>query len=215
MKTYDAIVVGSGQGGVPLATNLAEQGLRVALIEKGQLGGSCINYGCTPTKSMVSSARIAQAARRAPEFGIHTGKVRVNMAEIVKRKTEIVELFRSGIEDQVENNPNLTLYRGHARFTGPHEIEVNGEALASDKIFINTGTRPRIPPIPGIDQVEYLTNRNIMELDAVPAHLIALGGNYLGLEFGQMFRRFGSEVTVIELNDQIVPREDPGSLGRA
>jgi pyruvate/2-oxoglutarate dehydrogenase complex dihydrolipoamide dehydrogenase (E3) component len=209
LKTYDAIVVGSGQGGVPLATNLADQGWRVALIEKGQLGGSCINYGCTPTKTMVSSARIAQAARRAPEFGIHPGKVQVNMAEIVARKNEIVESFRSGIEDQVENNPNLTLYRGHARFTGPHAIEVNGEALASDKIFINTGTRPRILPIPGLDQVEYLTNRNIMELDAVPAHLIALGGNYLGLEFGQMFRRFGSEVTVVELNDQIVPREDP------
>jgi pyruvate/2-oxoglutarate dehydrogenase complex dihydrolipoamide dehydrogenase (E3) component len=209
LKTYDAIVVGSGQGGVPLATNLADQGWRVALIEKGQLGGSCINYGCTPTKTMVSSARIAQAARRAPEFGIHLGKVRVNMAEIVARKNKIVESFRSGIEDQVENNANLTLYRRHARFSGPHEIEVNGEALASDKIFINTGTRPRIPPIPGLDQVEYLTNRNIMELDAVPAHLIALGGNYIGLEFGQMFRRFGSEVTVVELNDQIVPREDP------
>lgn len=208
MKTYDAIVVGSGQGGVPLATNLADQGWRVALIEKGQLGGSCINYGCTPTKSMVSSARIAQAARRAPEFGIHPGKIAVNMAEIVARKNEIVESFRSGIEDRVANDPNLTLYRGQAKFTGPHEIAVNGETLASDKIFINTGTRPRILPIPGLDQVTYLTNRNIMELDEVPAHLIALGGNYLGLEFGQMFRRFGSEVTVVELNDQIVPRED-------
>jgi pyruvate/2-oxoglutarate dehydrogenase complex dihydrolipoamide dehydrogenase (E3) component len=208
MKTFDAIVIGSGQGGVPLATSLAGQGWRVALIEKGQLGGSCINYGCTPTKTMVSSSRIAHAARRAPEFGIHPGKVRVDMAEVVKRKNEIVESFRSGIEDQVGNNPNLTLYRGHGRFTGPHEIEVNGEKLASDKIFINTGTRPRILPIPGLDQVAYLTNRNIMELDAVPAHLIALGGNYLGLEFGQMFRRFGSDVTVIELSDQIVPRED-------
>jgi len=208
LKTYDAIVVGSGQGGVPLATNLADQGWRVALIEKGQLGGSCINYGCTPTKSMVSSARIAQAARRAPEFGIHPGKIAVNMAEIVARKNEIVESFRSGIEDRVANDPNLTLYRGQAKFTGPHEIAVNGETLASDKIFINTGTRPRILPIPGLDQVTYLTNRNIMELDEVPAHLIALGGNYLGLEFGQMFRRFGSEVTVVELNDQIVPRED-------
>ena len=208
MKTYDAIVVGSGQGGVPLATNLADQGWRVALIEKGQLGGSCINYGCTPTKSMVSSARIAQAARRAPEFGIHPGKVEVNMAEIVARKNEIVKSFRSGIEERVASDPNLTLYRGEAKFTGPHEIAVNGEMLASDKIFINTGTRPRIVPIPGLDQVAYLTNRNIMELDEVPAHLIALGGNYLGLEFGQMFRRFGSEVTVVELNDQIVPRED-------
>jgi len=209
MKTYDAIIIGSGQGGVPLATNLAGLGWRVALIEKGQLGGSCINYGCTPTKTMVSSAHIAHYARVAPEFGIHTGKVQVNMAEIVARKNEIVESFRSGIEDQVENNPNLTLYRGHGRFTAPHAIEVNGEKLTSDKIFINTGTRPRILPIPGLDQVEYLTNRNIMDLKKVPAHLIALGGNYLGLEFGQMFRRLGSDVTVVELGDQIIPREDP------
>lgn len=209
MKTYDAIIIGSGQGGVPLATNLAELGRQVALIEKGQLGGSCINYGCTPTKTMVSSAHIAHYARVAPEFGIHTGKVQVNMAEIVARKNEIVGSFRSGIEDQVENNPKLTLYRGHGRFTAPHAIEVNGEKLTSDKIFINTGTRPRILPIPGLDQVEYLTNRNIMDLKTVPAHLIALGGNYLGLEFGQMFRRLGSEVTVVELGDQIIPREDP------
>ena len=209
MKSYDAIIIGSGQGGVPLATNLAELGWRVALIEKGQLGGSCINYGCTPTKTMISSARIAHYARVAPEFGIHTGPVKVDMAEIVARKNEIVDSFRSGIEDQVENSPKLTLYRGHGRFTTPHEVEVNGEKLASDKIFINTGTRPRILPIPGLDQVEVLTNRNIMDLKEVPAHLIALGGNYLGLEFGQMFRRLGSEVTVVELGDQIIPREDP------
>ena len=209
MKSYDAIVIGSGQGGVPLATNLAEQGWQVALIEQGQLGGSCINYGCTPTKTMVSSARIAHYAKVAPEFGIHPGKVEVNMAEIVARKNEIVELFRSGIEDQVANTDNLALYRGRAQFTGPHEVEVDGKKLSSDKIFINTGTRPRILPIPGLDQVEYLTNRNLMDLEKVPRHLIALGGNYLGLEFGQMFRRFGSDVTVIELSDQIVPREDP------
>ncbi|MGH6804773.1 MAG: mercuric reductase [Methyloceanibacter sp.] len=209
MKTYDAIIIGSGQGGVPLATNLAELGWRVALIEKGQLGGSCINYGCTPTKTMISSARIAHYARVAPEFGIHAGPVKVDMAEIVARKNEIVDSFRSGIEDQVENSPKLTLYRGHGRFAAPHEVEVNGEKLASDKIFINTGTRPRILPIPGLDQVEVLTNRNIMDLKEVPAHLIALGGNYLGLEFGQMFRRLGSDVTVVELGDQIIPREDP------
>ena len=209
MKTYDAIIIGSGQGGVPLATNLAELGWRVALIEKGQLGGSCINYGCTPTKTMISSARIAHYARVAPEFGIHTGPVKVDMAEIVARKNEIVDSFRSGIEDQVENSPKLTLYRGHGRFTAPHEVEVNGEKLTSDKIFINTGTRPRVLPIPGLDQIEFLTNRNIMDLKEVPAHLIALGGNYLGLEFGQMFRRLGSEVTVVELGDQIIPREDP------
>ena len=208
MKTYDAIVIGSGQGGVPLATNFAKLGWRVALIEEGQLGGSCINYGCTPTKTMIASARVAHTAKRGLEFGVHTGKVRIDMGEIVARKNQVSGSFRSGIENQVENNSNLTLHRGRGRFTGPHEVEVNGEKLASDKIFINTGTRPRIVPIPGLDQVPYLTNRNIMDLADVPAHLIALGGNYLGLEFGQLFRRLGSEVTVIELADQIVPRED-------
>jgi pyruvate/2-oxoglutarate dehydrogenase complex dihydrolipoamide dehydrogenase (E3) component len=209
MKKFDEIVIGSGQGGVPLATNLADQGWSVALIEKGDLGGSCINYGCTPTKTMISSARIAHYARIAPKFGIHPGEVRVNMAEVVARKNEIVESFRNGVQDQIDGSPNLTLYRGHGRFTASHVVEVNGEKLTSDKIFINTGTRPRIIPIPGLDQIEVLTNRNIMDLKEVPAHLIALGGNYLGLEFGQMFRRLGSEVSVIELSDQIIPREDP------
>ena len=209
MKKFDAIVIGSGQGGVPLATNLAEQGWSVALIEKGDLGGSCINYGCTPTKTMISSARIAHYAKVAPEFGVHPGKIKVNMAEVVARKNEVVESFRSGVQDQVDSSSNLTLFRGQGRFTGPHTVEVNGETLTGDKIFINTGTRPRIIPIPGLDQVEVLTNRNIMDLKEVPAHLIALGGNYLGLEFGQMFRRLGSEVSVIELSDQVIPREDP------
>jgi pyruvate/2-oxoglutarate dehydrogenase complex dihydrolipoamide dehydrogenase (E3) component len=209
MNTYDAIVIGSGQGGVPLATSLASEGWKVAVIEKGELGGSCINYGCTPTKTMISSARIAQYARVAPEFGIHPGPVKVNMAEVVARKNGVVESFRSGVENGLQNNSNITLYRGHARFTGPHLVEVNGETIASEKIFINTGTRPRILPIPGLDRIPYLTNRNIMDLEQVPAHLIALGGNYLGLEFGQMFRRLGSEVTVVEIGEQIVPREDP------
>ena len=209
MTKYDAIILGSGQGGTPIAYNLADLGWKVALIEKAHLGGSCINYGCTPTKTMIASARIAHDAKRGPEFGIHTGSVQVNMAEVVARKNEIVESFRDGLQGKVDSRPSLDLYRGHGRFTTPHEIEVNGEKLASDKIFINTGTRPRILPIPGLDQVELLTNRNIMELKEVPQHLLVLGGNYLGLEFGQMFRRFGSEVTIVELGDQIVPREDP------
>jgi pyruvate/2-oxoglutarate dehydrogenase complex dihydrolipoamide dehydrogenase (E3) component len=209
MKTYDAIVIGSGQGGVPLATNLADQGWSVALIEKGDVGGSCINYGCTPTKTMISNARIARYARVAPEFGIHLGKIKVNMAEVVARKTEIVESFRSGVQDQIDSSPNLTLYRGHGRFIGAHEIEVDGERLRSDKIFVNTGTRPRIVPIPGLDQIEVLTNRNIMDVKELPGHLIALGGSYLGLEFGQMFRRLGSGVSIVEMSDSVCPREDP------
>jgi pyruvate/2-oxoglutarate dehydrogenase complex dihydrolipoamide dehydrogenase (E3) component len=208
VKAFDAIVIGSGQGGVPLATNFASLGWRVALIEEGQLGGSCINYGCTPTKTMIASARIAEAVRRGPQFGVHAGEARIDMAEIVARKNEVSGSFRSGVEHRVNGNPNIALYRGRGRFTGPHTVAVNGETLTSDKIFINTGTRPRVLPIPGLDQVPYLTNRNIMDLDRVPSRLIALGGNYLGLEFGQLFRRLGSEVTVVELGDQIVPRED-------
>jgi pyruvate/2-oxoglutarate dehydrogenase complex dihydrolipoamide dehydrogenase (E3) component len=209
MKIYDAIVIGSGQGGVPLATNFADQGWSVALIEAANVGGSCINYGCTPTKTMISSSRIAHSAKVAPEFGIHPGKTEVNLAEVVARKNEIVESFRSGVQDQIDSSrPNLTLYRGHGRFTAPHEVEVNGETLRSEKIFINTGTRPRMLPLPGLDQIEVLTNRNIMDLKELPTHLIALGGSYLGLEFGQMFRRLGSEVSVVEMSDHIASRED-------
>ena len=208
MKTHDAIVIGSGQGGVPLATNLADQGWSVALIEKGEVGGSCINYGCTPTKTMISSARMAHYARVAPEFGIHPGEIKVDMAAVVARKNEIVDSFRSGVLGQIDSSPNVTLYHGHGRFTAPHQVGINGETLKSDKIFINTGTRPRFPALPGLDQVEVLTNRNIMDLQELPAHLIALGGSYLGLEFGQMFRRLGSEVTVVEMSDRIAARED-------
>jgi pyruvate/2-oxoglutarate dehydrogenase complex dihydrolipoamide dehydrogenase (E3) component len=209
MKAYDAIVIGSGQGGLPLAQKFADTGWKVALIEKGQLGGSCINYGCTPTKTMISSARIAHYARVAPQFGVHPGAIKVNMAEVVARKNEVVSSFRNGLQEGVDSRPSLTLYRGHARFTTSHEIEVSGDKLSSDKIFINTGTRPRVIPIPGLDQVPFLTNRNIMDLQELPEHLIALGGNYLGLEFGQMFRRLGSKVTVVELGEEIVAREDP------
>jgi len=157
---------------------------------------------------MVASARAAHVARRGPEFGVHTGSVSVDLAEVVARKNELVESWRSGQQHHAESRPTLDLYRGHGRFTGPHTVEVNGQTLTSDKIFINTGTNPRIIPIPGLDQVDYLTNRNIMDLTETPEHLVILGGNYLGLEFGQMFRRFGAEVSVIELMDQIIPRED-------
>jgi pyruvate/2-oxoglutarate dehydrogenase complex dihydrolipoamide dehydrogenase (E3) component len=208
MTSYDAIVIGAGQGGPPLAHKLADLGQRVALIEREHLGGSCINYGCTPTKTMIASARIAHYARRGPEFGVHTGDVQINLREVVARKDAMVKQWRDGQQGHVDRRDTLDLYRGHGRFTGPHEVEVNGETLTSDRIVINTGTRPRILPLPGLDEVGYLTNRNIMDLTEVPRHLIVLGGNYLGLEFGQMFRRFGSEVSVVEINGQITPRED-------
>jgi pyruvate/2-oxoglutarate dehydrogenase complex dihydrolipoamide dehydrogenase (E3) component len=205
---YDAIVIGSGQGGNPLAHKLADKGWRVALIERDHLGGSCINYGCTPTKTMVAAARIAHYARRAPDFGIETGAVQVNLAEVVARKNQIVQQWRQGQEKQVAKRPSLDLYRGEGRFTAAHIVEVNGTSLTADHIFINTGLRPRIPPIPGLSEVDYLTNRNIMDLTEIPEHLLVLGGNYIGLEFGQMFRRFGSRVSIVERNNQITPRED-------
>jgi len=208
VTSYDAIVIGSGQGGSPLAHKLADLGQRVAIVEREHLGGSCINYGCTPTKTMIASARIAHYARRGPEFGVHPGEVRIDLREVVARKDAMVKQWRDGQQDQIDRRDTLDLYRGHGRFTGPHEVEVNGETLTSERIFINTGTRPRVPPLPGLDQIEFLTNRNIMDLTQVPEHLIVLGGNYLGLEFGQMFTRFGSRVSVVEINDQITPRED-------
>jgi pyruvate/2-oxoglutarate dehydrogenase complex dihydrolipoamide dehydrogenase (E3) component len=208
MTQYDAIVIGSGQGGAPLAHKLADLGQHVAIIERGHLGGSCINYGCTPTKTMIASARIAHYARRGPEFGVHTGAVTIDMREVVARKDAMVRQWRDGQQGHIDRRPTLDLHHGHARFTGPHEVEVNGESLTSDRIFINTGLRPRIPDIAGLDSVDYLTNHNIMDLPEVPEHLLVLGGNYLGLEFGQMFRRFGAQVSIIEINGQITPRED-------
>lgn len=206
---YDTIIIGAGQAGGPLAHKLADLGWRVALIEKDHLGGSCINYGCTPTKTMLASARAAHVARRAAELGVDVGEVKVDLAKVVARKDELVQSWRAGQEHHAESRPTLDLYRGHGRFTGPHTIEVNGELLTSDKIFINTGTRPRIIPISGLDEVDYLTNRNLMDVTELPEHLIMLGGSYLGLEFGQMYRRFGSQVTVIEFMDRLIPREDP------
>lgn len=209
MGEYDAIIIGAGQGGGPMAHKLADLGQRVALIEREHLGGSCINYGCTPTKAMIASAAVANYARRGPEFGVHAGDVRVDMAEVVARKNEMVLSWRNGQQGHVDSRQTLDLHRGHGRFTGPHEIEVNGQTLTAPRIFIDTGTSPRVPPIPRLDTIDYLTNRNIMDLQEVPEHLLVLGGNYLGLEFGQMFRRFGSRVTVIEINEEIAPREDP------
>lgn len=207
MKKYDAIIIGAGQGGAPLAHKLADLEWKVALIEKEYLGGGCVNWGCTPTKTMLASARIAHYARRGPEFGVHT-EVTVNLAEVVARKNKLVEEWRGGQEYHAGSRPTLDLYRGHGRFAGPREVEVNGETLTGNHIFINTGTRARILPIPGLEEIDYLTNRNIMDLTETPEHLVILGGNYLGLEFGQMFRRFGSQVTVVELMEQIIPRED-------
>ncbi len=205
---YDAIVIGSGQGGNPLAVQIAKRGERVALIESDQLGGTCINTGCTPTKTMVASAQVAHYARTATRWGVHAGEVRVDLPAVWKRKNEIVEGFRSGWETTFRKQENLQLYRVRARFVGPRRIEAGSEVLEGTRIFIDTGTRPTVPLIEGLDRVPYLTNVSLLELQKLPEHLIVLGGGYVGLEFGQMFRRFGSEVTIVQSAPRILPNED-------
>jgi pyruvate/2-oxoglutarate dehydrogenase complex dihydrolipoamide dehydrogenase (E3) component len=206
---YDAIVIGSGQAGNPLIYRLADLGWKVALIEEANLGGTCINTGCTPTKTMVARAQVAYYARNSGRWGVHAENVSVDLQKIILQKDEVVLSFRGNLEKQVDKRPNLRLYRGHARFTGPHELKIGEDSLASEKIFINTGGRAVIPAIPGLETVPYLTNESIMKLTSVPEHLVILGAGYVGLEFGQMFRRFGSHVTILHNGPQIVPREDP------
>ena len=206
---YDAIIVGSGQGGNPLAFRLADLGWSVALIERKNLGGTCINVGCTPTKTMVHRAQVAHYARDGSRWGISAASVSVDLAKIVAQKDEVVLSFRSGQQRRVDERKNLRLYRGHARFSGPHQLKIGDDSLESEKIFIDVGGRPDVPAIPGLRDVPFLTNESLMQLTAVPEHLLILGGGYIGLEFGQMFLRYGSRVTVINRGPQIVSREDP------
>lgn len=216
--THDAVIIGTGQAGKPLAVSLAKAGWKTAVVERDAVGGSCINVGCTPTKTMVASARIAHLARRGPDYGIISGPVTVDLARVRQRKQDVVTSFRVGSEKGLDRTRGLELLRGEARFQGPHAVEVTtpeGQTriLNAAKIFINTGTRPAIPPNIDTPDVTILDNASIMELDAVPEHLLVLGGGYIGLEFGQMFRRFGSEVTIIQRGTQLLNREDPDVSG--
>jgi pyruvate/2-oxoglutarate dehydrogenase complex dihydrolipoamide dehydrogenase (E3) component len=206
---YDAIIIGSGQGGNPLAYRLADVGWQVALIEKGNVGGTCINTGCTPTKTMVHRAQIAHYATNAARWGVHAENVTADLSTIVAQKNNVVASFRGGVQKKIGLHPNIHLYQGQARFTNAHQVQVDGTLLESDKIFLDTGGRPIIPDIPGLDPASVLTNESLTELKELPEHLIVLGGGYIGLEFGQMFRRFGSRVTILQNKAQIVPREDP------
>jgi pyruvate/2-oxoglutarate dehydrogenase complex dihydrolipoamide dehydrogenase (E3) component len=214
LEQYDAIIVGAGQAGGPLASALADAGLKTAIVEQRYVGGTCVNDGCTPTKTMIASARVAYLARRAADYGIHTGPIAVDMAKVRQRKQDIVDSFREGSQNRLENTDGLDLVMGQAQFKGHKIITVrlNGGGtrhLTADKIFINTGARPRIPSFAGLDGVAYLDSTSIMDLDKVPEHLLILGGGYIGLEFGQMFRRFGSQVTIIQRRGQVLTREDP------
>ncbi len=206
---YDAIIVGSGQAGNPLAFRFADLGWSVALIEEKNLGGTCINVGCTPTKTMVHRAQVAHYTRHAARWGVQASDVRVDLAKIVAQKDEVVLSFRGSQQKRVDERKKLRLYRDHARFIAPHQLEVGDELIESEKIFVDVGGRARIPAIPGLRDVPFLTNESIMQLTNVPEHLLILGGGYIGLEFGQMFRRYGSRVTIVHQEAQIVPREDP------
>jgi pyruvate/2-oxoglutarate dehydrogenase complex dihydrolipoamide dehydrogenase (E3) component len=213
-EDYDAVVIGAGQAGTPLSRTLARAGWKTALIERAHVGGTCVNEGCAPTKTMVASARVAYLARQAVDYGVHTGPVRVDMAKVRQRKRDIVDSFRKGSQRRVESTEGLDLLMGEASFIGPKSVEVrmnSGETrlLTADKIFINTGARPRKPSLPGLDRVPYLDSTSIMELGEVPEHLLVLGGGYVGLEFGQMFGRFGSQVTIVQRRGQVLTREDP------
>jgi len=205
---HDAIVIGSGQAGNPLSQALAEGGWKVALIEKSLLGGTCINTGCTPTKTMIASAQVAHYARNAARWGVQAENVCVDLPAVVARKNQVVQSFRAGQQRRVDQQLNVHLYRGQARFLSSREVQVADDVLESERIFINTGTRPDPPHVPGLEKVNYLTNESIMELRQVPEHLIVLGGGYIGLEFGQMFRRFGSRVTIVHRGAQLLARED-------
>jgi pyruvate/2-oxoglutarate dehydrogenase complex dihydrolipoamide dehydrogenase (E3) component len=206
---YDAIIIGSGQAGNPLTFRLADLGWTVALIEKKDLGGTCINVGCTPTKTMVHRAQVAHYVRNAARWGVNASNVSADLAKIVAQKDEVVLSFRGSQQKQVDKRPNIRLYRDHARFVAPNQLKVGNDHFESDKIFIDTGGRPSIPSIPGLESVPYLTNESAMQLTTLPEHLLILGGGYIGLEFGQMFRRFGSSVTVLHMGKQIITREDP------
>ncbi|HLW01852.1 MAG TPA: mercuric reductase [Ktedonobacterales bacterium] len=213
MTTYDAIILGSGQAGGPLSTTLAGAGWKIALIECEHVGGTCINEGCTPTKTMVASARVAYLAKRGADYGVHTGPISIDMARVRQRKRDIVESFRSGSERRITGAKGVELLMGAARFIGPKTLEVHmhtGESrqITAPTIFLNTGARPSAPDIAGIESVPALNSTTIMEVDVVPEHLLIVGGGYIGLEFGQMFRRFGSQVSIIHRGKQLLVRED-------
>jgi pyruvate/2-oxoglutarate dehydrogenase complex dihydrolipoamide dehydrogenase (E3) component len=208
VERYDAIVIGAGQAGPALAARLDAEGLKTAFIERKLLGGTCVNVGCIPTKTLVGSARAIHMARRGGEYGFAAGEVKVDMAAVKRRKDGVVKQSADGLASWIGGMKNVTLIRGQARFTAPRTLDVGGRALQADRIFINVGGRATVPDIPGVKDVPYLTNTTMMDLDRVPEHLVIVGGSYIGLEFAQMYRRFGARVTVVELAPKLLARED-------
>lgn len=207
-RKFDAIIIGCGQAGPPLAGRLTAAGQTVALIERKLVGGTCVNTGCKPTKTMVASAYAAHLARTGADYGVSTGNISVDMKVVKARKDKVTVDSRTGLEDWIGGMKGCTLYRGHARFEGQHEVRVGDELLHGERIFINVGGRANIPDMPGVSDITYLTNTSMMEVDFLPRHLVVVGGSYIGLELAQMFRRFGSQVTVVEKGPRLISRED-------
>jgi pyruvate/2-oxoglutarate dehydrogenase complex dihydrolipoamide dehydrogenase (E3) component len=205
---FDAIVIGTGQAGAPLASRLSEEGFRTAVVERKHTGGTCVNTGCIPTKALVASARVAHLTHRAAEYGVSVGAVGVDMRRVNARMKQISLASRDGVGKWMEGLENGRLLRGHARFEGPRRVRLGDEVLEAERIFINTGGRALVPEIPGLGDVPYLTNSSMMEVDFLPEHLLVVGGSYIGLEFAQAYRRFGSRVTVVEAADRLISRED-------
>ena len=209
-QKYDAIVIGSGQSGPALAQRLTREGLKTAICERKLFGGTCVNVGCVPTKTLVASARAVHMVRRARDFGVVvSGDIKVDMQAVKARKDDIVRQSNQGVTNWLKTMENLTVYEGHASLEAPGQVRVNGSLIEAERIFLNVGGRAFVPDMPGIQEVDYLTNSSIMDVDFLPEHLIIIGGSYIGLEFAQMYRRFGSEVTVVEMGDRIISRDDP------
>jgi len=210
IHTFDAIVIGAGQAGPALAGRLTDAGMRVALVERKSFGGTCVNTGCTPTKTLIASAYAAYLARRGGDYGVSLASaVSVDMEKVKVRQDTVVRTTREGLEAWLKTLRNCTLYRGHAKFESGKQVRVGDESLTAERIFINVGGRANVPRLPGLDQIHCLTNSSLLELRSLPRHLVVIGGSYVGLEFAQMYRRFGSEVTVVEMADRLIRREDP------
>ena len=206
---FDAIVIGAGQAGPSLAVRLAGTGRRTAIVERKLLGGTCVNVGCIPTKTLIASARVAHVSRSASDYGIMVGgDVSVDMTQVKARKDAVVRQSLEGLRTWLEETPNLTVIHGHARFEGPHRVRVNDRILEARQIFLDVGARAAVRGIEGLDEVEYFDNSTMMDVDFLPEHLLIVGGSYVGLEFAQMYRRFGSRVTVIEMGPRLIGRED-------
>jgi pyruvate/2-oxoglutarate dehydrogenase complex dihydrolipoamide dehydrogenase (E3) component len=206
---FDAIIIGTGQAGPSLAARFSAAGMSVAIIERGKFGGTCVNTGCIPTKTLVATAYAAHLARRGAEFGfVVNGDVRVDMKRVKARKDEISGRSNKGVEEWLRGLKNCTVIQGQARFASPHSVVVNDEVLEAEKIFINVGGRATIPAFPGVRDVPFFTNSSMVNVDFLPEHLVIVGGSYIGLEFGQMYRRFGSEVTIVEMGPRLIGRED-------